>query len=216
MRAYKFLNSDGCSLLTGHRWPLPQGTVPGSWIDVGAVRPCHQGVHACRPEDLPYWLDTDLWEIDLAGEIVEADHKVAAQRGRIVGRIDAWSTVQSEFSEMSVWRTRDFAITAVTAEGRNDLAERLQSAVTLDQLTEFWDVAQEFDVDSPMGRAVGYVADGAEMAMTDEPSPAPFVAAVAAGFAAMYAKGDEASFHTAFATERSYQATWLACRLALK
>ena len=40
-----------------------------------APAPCRRGVHACRPGDLPYWLNRDLWEVELEGELAETDYK---------------------------------------------------------------------------------------------------------------------------------------------
>ena len=40
--------------------------------------------------DLPLWLGRELYEIELAGEIVEERTKVVASRGRLLRRIDAW------------------------------------------------------------------------------------------------------------------------------
>src|SRR5687768_12848384 len=65
---YKFLRSDGTSLFTGFRWPLPEAGRPGSWVEAtggrpegqgggkDTVAPCRSGIHACRPADLPPWI----------------------------------------------------------------------------------------------------------------------------------------------------------------
>lgn len=213
--AYKFLNSAGCSLLTGQHWPLPEGTEPGSWIDAGAVRPCHQGVHACRPEDLPYWIDIDLWRIELEGQVTESDHKIVARRGRIVSRVETWSSVSPRFSEMAVWRTRDLAIKTLMAENETNLALQVQSVATVDEVLELRDAADELGDESPLGRSIGYAVDCAELAIEDGPASTAFVSAAAAGFAAMEASGDEASYHAAFSDERQYQAAWLSRGLQL-
>ena len=69
MIGFKFLRSDGTSPFTGFRWPLPDGT-PGAWVDA-EVDPCRSGIHACRQRDLPLWLGRRLFEVELAGTIVE-------------------------------------------------------------------------------------------------------------------------------------------------
>ena len=89
MIGYKFLRSDGTSLFTGFRWPLPEAGEPGSWVE-SRVDPCRSGIHACRPADLPAWIGEILYEVELAGEIVELTSKVVAARGRLLRRIDAW------------------------------------------------------------------------------------------------------------------------------
>ena len=59
---------------------LPDGDGPGPWLETAAARPCREGIHACRPQDLAYWLHHELWEIELDGDIVEAGRKVVAAR----------------------------------------------------------------------------------------------------------------------------------------
>jgi hypothetical protein len=83
-RAYKFMREDAVSPFTGVRWSK------GEWVDSGPPVPCRHGVHACREEDLPYWLNAELWEIELDGEIAETDHKLVAERARLVQRVDRW------------------------------------------------------------------------------------------------------------------------------
>ena len=88
MIAYKFLRPDGISVFTAFRWPLPNAG-PGPWVQA-AIVPCHSGIHACRVEDLPYWVGRVLYEIELDGEVVAEPTKVVAPRGRLLRRIDAW------------------------------------------------------------------------------------------------------------------------------
>ena len=45
------------------------GPRPGAWIE-GDPNACISGVHACATADLPYWLCDELWEVELAGEVV--------------------------------------------------------------------------------------------------------------------------------------------------
>lgn len=215
MIAYKFLNAHGCSVFTGQSWPLPDGNGPGKWIEAKTVRPCHSGIHACRSDDLAYWLHTDLWEIELADEIVVADHKVAARRGRILRRVEAWSMVWPELAEVAAWRARELAVVSLTATDRDDLAERFRDAEDLDQLAGLADVANELGDQSPIGRAMALAADCGHFAANGEPAQAPFVAAVAAGQAAIRATGDDESFDAGFAAERRYQSQWIVRRLEL-
>jgi hypothetical protein len=86
--AYKCLRADGTSVFTAFRWPLP-GAGPGPWVEA-EIDPCRSGIHACRLEDLPYWVGRELYAIELDGEIVAEPTKVVAARGRLVRRIDAW------------------------------------------------------------------------------------------------------------------------------
>jgi hypothetical protein len=86
--AYKFLRRDGTGAFTRFAWPLPDGG-PGAWVEAPIV-PCRSGVHACRVSDLPLWLGRELYEVELAGEIVVEPTKVVASRARLLRRIDAW------------------------------------------------------------------------------------------------------------------------------
>lgn len=88
MIAYKWLRPDGTSVFTRFRWPLPDGG-PGEWVEAPQAL-CRSGIHACRADDLPYWVGRALYEIELDGPIVEEPTKVVAERGRLLRRIDAW------------------------------------------------------------------------------------------------------------------------------
>jgi hypothetical protein len=84
--AYKFTRAGAQSPFTGFRWS------PGDWVDAeGQVELCSNGVHACRVEALPRWIDEELWRVEI--EDVQAEHEgvVVARRGRLVERIAAWN-----------------------------------------------------------------------------------------------------------------------------
>jgi hypothetical protein len=135
---YKFLHSDGTSLFTGFRWPLPEAGEPGSWVE-SRVDPCRSGIHACRPADLPPWIGEILYEVELAGEIVELTSKVVAARGRLLRRIEAWDD-----------RLRD-AYTRMCADRAHEIARGGSP------LLDHWDVYVERSV--PEGPALlGFVA----------------------------------------------------------
>jgi hypothetical protein len=99
--AFKFLRAEGATVFSPFRWPLPDGE-PGEWVEAPVI-PCRSGIHACRPDDLPYWLAPLLFEIELDGEIVEHTRKVVAPRGRLLRRLRAWE------DELSVAFTHDCA-----------------------------------------------------------------------------------------------------------
>jgi hypothetical protein len=99
--AYKFLGEDAVSPFAGFRWPLDE------WVDAEAADPCRRGIHACRVEDLPFWLGRELWEIELAGEVVVQQRKVVAPRGRLVRRLAEWNqALLGEFGLDILARTR--------------------------------------------------------------------------------------------------------------
>jgi hypothetical protein len=65
VRTYKFLTADRLGVFSRFAWPLPNGG-PGAWVE-SEVEPCRAGIHACRVDDLPYWLAPALYEIELDG-----------------------------------------------------------------------------------------------------------------------------------------------------
>jgi hypothetical protein len=102
--AYKFLRRDGTGAFSGFAWPPP-----GEWVDAPVV-PCQSGIHACRVTDLPLWLGRDLYEIELAGEIVEQRTKLVASRARLTRRIEAWDdALRAAFTRDCADRARALA-----------------------------------------------------------------------------------------------------------
>src|SRR5437868_12625227 len=55
--AYKFLAAGSVAPFTGFPWPLPQGGAPGAWVEAPPPGSPDLGVHGCRAEDLPYWVE---------------------------------------------------------------------------------------------------------------------------------------------------------------
>jgi hypothetical protein len=83
--AYKFTRPGARSPFTGFEWQ------PGEWVEVdGETGLCANGIHACRPEALPRWIDDELWLIELDGVEQEHEGVLVARRGRLLERIDAW------------------------------------------------------------------------------------------------------------------------------
>jgi hypothetical protein len=117
MRAYKFLRPGRVGPFSGHSWPI------GEWVESGDAMLCVRGVHACRVEDLPYWLMQELWEIELDGEVREGRRKLVAERGRLGRRIEAWTPATAAgFAEACAVRARERAELA-TGEHAGRLAE---------------------------------------------------------------------------------------------
>ena len=91
--AYKFMDRGQVSPFSRVRWPEP-----GEWLESDRVELCVTGVHACRTEDLPYWLQRELWEVELDGDVIEGERLIVARRGRLVRRIEEWTEqVAGEF-----------------------------------------------------------------------------------------------------------------------
>lgn len=90
MIAYKFLRH-GRSPFTGAAWPAPEGNAPGRWLEVaGPLGLCANGLHACRPAQLPPWMSGDLWAVELDGEILDTAPALIARRGRLIGAVRGW------------------------------------------------------------------------------------------------------------------------------
>ena len=84
--AIKFLTADGRGPQSNFKWPQP-----GEWVETkGELSACHNGVHAATLAQALTWCDSSAWLIELDGEIIEADYKLCARRGRLVRRLDAW------------------------------------------------------------------------------------------------------------------------------
>jgi hypothetical protein len=110
--AHKFLRGDGTAVFSGFAWPLPTNGRSGPWV-AAPVDPCRSGVHACRPSDLPYWIGPILYEVELAGEIVEERSKIVAARGRILRRVVRWDgAAAAEYTRVCADRARELALGA--------------------------------------------------------------------------------------------------------
>ena len=111
MTAYKFLEANGTGVFSGFAWPLPTGG-PGHWVEA-KVALCRSGIHACRAEDLSYWLAPALYDIELDGDIELAGMKVIAPRGRLVRHIQAWNDeTREDYSQMCIARAGEIAASA--------------------------------------------------------------------------------------------------------
>jgi hypothetical protein len=91
MIAWKFLRSGAVGPFSGLRWPAPSGALPGPWVEAHAPpAQCRSGIHACRVEDLSFWIGPELWVVELAGEVIEGVDGVIAVRARLLAEIEAW------------------------------------------------------------------------------------------------------------------------------
>ena len=116
MSAYKFLSSEGRGLFSRFAWPLPNGE-PGAWVESG-IEPCRAGIHACRKDDLPYWIAPALYEIEVDGPTEAHAIKVVAARGRLIRRIEAWdASVRDAYGQMCFARAHELI---AASEGRLD------------------------------------------------------------------------------------------------
>ena len=109
MIAYKFLDAAGEGRFSCFAWPRPSEGLSGDWVEAQPSL-CASGVHACRLGDLPFWLDVELWRIELDGPVVEASRKVIAGRGRLLEQVVGWDdTTARDFSSACADRASELA-----------------------------------------------------------------------------------------------------------
>jgi hypothetical protein len=110
VRTYKFLTADRLGVFSRFAWPLPNGG-PGAWVE-SEVEPCRAGIHACRVDDLPYWLAPALYEIELDGAFQHQGIKVVAPRGRLLRRVGTWNdATRAAFGRMCLTRAHELVAT---------------------------------------------------------------------------------------------------------
>jgi hypothetical protein len=204
MIAYKFLRSGRIGPFSGYRWPEP-----GVWVEADRGDPltCRAGVHACRVEDLPWWLTDELWEVELEDRQVRvAEHKIVARAGRLRTRIDRWTEACArDYAEACAWRARDCAVEALRRIGSTPQAAMLAGSASLVEVRE---AARRLAEDLADARiAVLIAADGADCAVSGSAPTSAYVAAHAA-----YRLDGAAGY----AAERAMQSSWLIERLGLR
>jgi hypothetical protein len=124
MLAWKFLCAGRVAPFSGVRWPEPgHGFVEGA-------------VHACAAEDLPYWMDDELWLVELEGEVARARHQWVGQRGRLVARIEGWPSQADDFTLGCTSRARRRIVDALLGAGRDADADRLAGIADLESLRD--------------------------------------------------------------------------------
>jgi hypothetical protein len=201
MMAYKFLQADRIGPFSGFRWPEP-----GVWVratdDLAA---CRSGVHACRTQDLPWWLSEELWEIELEGQVRIEEHKIVVPAGRLRSRVERWkSTCAQEYAEACAWRARDRAVRALSRAEQLRAADELARCNTLDAVLS---VTRRLAQGVRDGRIILTIAgDGAFRALTGAPPTGAYIAA----HAALRVDGT-----AAYVAERAWQSRWLVERLCL-
>jgi hypothetical protein len=199
--AYKFLRAGRVGPFSEFRWPEL-----GVWVRVeGEPASCRTGVHACRVDDLPWWLGEELWEVELDGEVEVHEHKIVAPAGRLRSRVDAWTPdCASEYSEACAWRARDSAVHALRRLEHESAASRLERCDTLREMRLAARELAETVADARISLLMAQ--DGAACALTDAAPMTAYISAHAAR------RLDGAG---AYDAERRWQSDWLARRLGL-
>jgi hypothetical protein len=211
--AYKFLHAEGIAPFTGWRWEPPSGERPGPWVEGGPqLHGCRSGVHACRGLHLPYWINDELWEVELAGRIVETDLKLTAERGRLLRRLQSWDVgLKGQFAEACAWRVLHHALVDLRSLTLSEWVTRLESCSQLSAASALiQELADVSDVQRrPSIRTLlAYFSDAVEYASSDVAGTA-YIAAKAAERTSAVDAADP------FRGEREWQARWLAKHLGL-
>jgi hypothetical protein len=203
--AYKFLCAGAIGPFSRYAWPLPHKGAPGAWVisSANAVL-CHTAVHACRVTDLPWWLQDQLWEAELGGEVTAGRHKVMAPRARLLRRVDDWDAACAQrFADACARRARDHAAAALDRADAAGLAGVLRDAATP---CEVRDAVRDAEPPEAARIAVAMAGDAAIRALAG----AAVVTAYIAAHTAARVDGDDA-----VAVERDWQSDWLRAELAL-
>lgn len=200
------------ALLTGFIWPRQNGGY-GAWVDTNTAP--DEALRGCRVRDFPYWLDDELWNVELGGAIEEREHLLLAERARLLDRIDAWDDAAAwAFVSACAERVAERAAAALRDDGRSDAAASIAGARDLEELER---AATAVTDHSPASaQLTGYVADICFYAR--DAGNAARAAGVAAKMAAYALAGEvvgDLMQAERLAQERAWQAAWLADRLEL-
>jgi hypothetical protein len=229
----KFLAAGGWGRFSRFPWRDHIGT----WVDAATIEPCVRGIHACRGRDLPFWLDDELWTIELDGPVDVADTKVVAARARVASPVSAWADgLAAALATACVLRIAGHAAEELRDAGISQVADELTAAIASvgeagagdeptgsnDVLTQLAGVARAAATAADAATARGrrqamnlcrYVGDATDTAggVGEQPSVAAGVAYIAAR--AAYQRRDGALAGDPYAAERRWQADWLVARL---
>jgi hypothetical protein len=202
MIAYKFLRTGRTGPFSAFAWPEP-----GAWVRPGdETQACRRGIHACRTQDLPWWLSDELWQIELDGRLEVERHKLVAPAGRLCSRVDAWTAgCAQEFADACAWRGADRAATALDRAGHEWAASQLADCSTLEALRR--SSAELADQIAEARVSLTIAGDGAACALSGAIATAAYVAAHAA---------QRIDGMAGYDAERAWQSAWLVQRLGLR
>jgi hypothetical protein len=210
--AYAFLAAGAVEPLSGFVWPTPRDDELGEWVDADTAP--FEALRGYSAEDLPYWLDDELWNVELAGTLAKRDHILLSERARLVGRVDLWAEPLAwEFVTACAQRVAQEAAAALRDAGCAAATEELELAADLVALERAAVAAA--DNPPPAGTLAGYAADVCFYAR--DAGIGTRAAGVVAKMSALALAGDldDPRGSERVKNERAWQAAWLADRLAL-
>jgi hypothetical protein len=208
MHAYKFLADGAVAPFTGRVWPVPDARSPGAWVVAPPGDLARYGVHACRIEDLAYWPDDELWLVELGGTVLEEPFQLAASRGRLLQRIEAWNVATArEYAAACACRARDLAADALSRAGLTAEGAALAACIDLATLEA---TAATLAGDASRGEPRGLAAYAAGAALRARQGRFREATLQHAHLGAALEGSDRGA-----ARERAWQSAWLARRLQL-
>jgi hypothetical protein len=204
--AYKFLARGTVSPFSRAAWPRPVGSTPGAWVT--ASPGFEPWIHGCRPADLPYWIDAELWRAELSDPARPVRHEVRADRARLLERMEAWGpAARREFTVQCVLRTAGFAAEALRGEGLDSEARTLSSCETVEDVATAVKSIGRGSLPERSHQLLGYCGDAAVWSGIGDARCVPYIASIAAADL----RGDAGAMEE----ERSWQARWLSDRLGI-
>jgi len=205
LRAYSFLSAEATSYLTGLRWPSA-----GTWVERD-----DEAIRASDADQLVWWLDDELWEVELDGEVRDLGRAFTARRARLVRRVEEWTdAVAEEFVLICARRARDRAVEQLAGRGRAADAAALAAANDVESIERI--AARLAASEGAACISAGLAADVVLYARDARvASRAAGVAAYVAAFSLAGADKTAPGYSERFEAERSWQAAWLKERLRL-
>ena len=72
---------------------LPTGDQPGEWLPEieGELEMCVRGYHVCTKKSLTSWINANLYEVEIGGDVIIGDDKIVASKMRFVRKVDTWN-----------------------------------------------------------------------------------------------------------------------------
>lgn len=210
MAYWKFLLAGAVSPFTGYAWQ------PGQWASAGESHECQAGFHACRAGDLPYWLNAELWEFELAAPVVQATSKVVSSRARAVAKVTEWDAeTADELALACARRTAKHAADELSAAHLGGEAAQLADVMTSAAPGDWLEVAEGCGAAASArgarqaAKLCGYVQDAIQAVEVYPVASSAYIAARTAN------QRSSASGHDPYLAERAWQAAWLVRRLRL-
>ncbi|MFO0581730.1 MAG: hypothetical protein U0229_05625 [Anaeromyxobacter sp.] len=180
MIAYKFLERGAVGPFSRFAWPLPSPGAPGPWVEAREARGRRHGVYACLPGQLAWWIDEELFRVELGGEISVTPVQVVAGRARLLEPVDAWTSGgAARFAADCARRLAAAAAATARAAGLPGAADALERADGLPALSAAARAASGAAPD-PVRIVLALAADGAALASAGHASGAAYIAARAA------------------------------------